>query len=271
MYIYIGGGLNLKYAPDLELNVLESFWTLKTRRELKIEKPFVKRFFLDSGAFSAWSKGATIDLDRYIGFIKRFQDKIDVYANLDNITDVKETEDNQKRMEDAGLNPLPVFHHGEPFEILDKLLDKYEYIALGGMVPVPTVKLDPWLAICFERICNEDGTPKRKVHGFGLTTISLMKKFPFYSVDSVSPVLTGAMGGIMGTGGQVINLSRGKRIDEKTKLAIETLATGYTMDQLFGDYRARVVVNIKYFQQLEKELLENPPIFINKQKRLFDL
>ncbi|KKL88704.1 hypothetical protein LCGC14_1922050 [marine sediment metagenome] len=191
--IFVGGGLNLKYSPDLQLNVLESYWTLKSRRELKIEKPFVKSFFLDSGAFSAWSRGATIDLDRYIGFIKRFKDKINIYANLDNITDIKETEANQKTMEDAGLQPLPVFHHGEPFEILDKLLSEYTYVALGGMVPVPTVKLDPWLTLCFERICNDDGTAARKIHGFGLTTISLIKKFPFYSVDSVSPVLTGVI------------------------------------------------------------------------------
>lgn len=270
MIIYIGGGLNLKYSPNLQLNVLESFWTLKTRRELKIEKPFVKRFFLDSGAFSAWSKGATIDLDRYIGFIKRFKPQIDVYANLDNITNVNETEENQKKMEGVGLRPLPVFHYGEPFKILEKLLDKYEYIALGGMVPIPTIKLDPWLCTCFEKICNKDGTAGRKVHGFGLTTVSLIKKYPFWSVDSVSPVLTGAMGGIMGTGGQVLSLSRDRRIDEKTKLAIETLETGFTIDQLFNDYKARVLVNLNYFNELEKELTENPPVFINRQAKLFD-
>lgn len=269
MLIYVGGALNLKYSPDLQLNVLESYWTLKTRRELKIEKPFVKSFFVDSGAFSANSQGVTIDLDRYIGFIKRFQDKIDIYANLDNITDVKKTEENQKKMEDAGLNPLPVFHHGEPFEILEKLLDRYEYIALGGMVPIPTVRLDPWLSLCFERICNQDGTAAKRIHGFGLTTISLMKKYPFASVDSISPVLTGAMGGIMAVGGQVISLSRNKRIDEKTKLTIKTL--GYNIDELFNDYKARVLINLNYFNELEKELTENPPVFINQQLKLFDL
>jgi len=269
MQIFIGGGLNLKYSPDLQLNVLESYWALKTRRELKIEKPFVKRFFLDSGAFSAWSKGVTIDLDRYINFIKRFKEHLDVYANLDNITDIQETEDNQKKMEDAGLKPLPVFHHGEPFEILDRMLDTYDYIALGGMVPIPTVRLDPWLTLCFERICNKDGTPAKKIHGFGLTTISLMKKYPFYSVDSVSPVLTGAMGGIMGAEGQVISLSRNKRIDAKTRLTIETL--GYDINKLFVDYKARILVNLNYFNELEKELTENPPIFIDKQPKLFDL
>jgi len=269
MKIYVGGGLSLKYSPDLQLNVLESYWALKTRRELKIEKPFVKRFFLDSGAFSAWSQGATIDLDRYIGFIKKFEDKIDVYANLDNIINVNETEENQKKIEDAGLNPLPVFHYGEPFEILDKLLNKYNYVALGGMVPIPTIKLDPWLTSCFERICNEDGTAGKKIHGFGLTTISLMRKYPFYSVDSVSPVLTGAMGGIMTVGGQVISLSRNKRIDKITELTVKTL--GYNIDELFTNYKARVLVNLNYFNELEKELTKNPPIFINKQLKLFDL
>ena len=76
--------------------------------------------FLDSGAFSAWTRGVEIDIQKYIEFIKQNQDVITVYANLDVISPgrfsmgTKESAEltlrNQKIMEQAGLSPLPVFH-----------------------------------------------------------------------------------------------------------------------------------------------------------------
>ena len=42
--------------------------------------------FLDSGAFSAWTRGMEIDIQKYIEFIKQNQDIITVYANLDVIS-----------------------------------------------------------------------------------------------------------------------------------------------------------------------------------------
>ena len=42
-----------------------------------------------------------------------------------------------------------------------------------------------------------------------------------------------------------------------------------TAEELFNDYKLRTLYNIRYFLELEKELTENPPRFINPQKRLF--
>ena len=39
--------------------------------------------FLDSGAFSAWTKGESIDIDAYARFCVRLQDKVEAIANLD--------------------------------------------------------------------------------------------------------------------------------------------------------------------------------------------
>ena len=41
-----------------------------------------------------------------------------------------------------------------------------------------------WLYKCFWRICDDDGYPKIKVHGFRFT--ARMAAFPFWSVDSTS-------------------------------------------------------------------------------------
>jgi len=161
--------------------------------------------FLDSGAYSAWSKGVEINLDEYIGFIKQHEQSIEVYANLDVISNeetgneksARQTWQNQKAMEEAGLDPLPVFHYGEPLKYLKRYIKQYDYISLGGMVPVSNGQLISWLDKLFTKhLTDEQGMPLVKIHGFGLTSLQLMMRYPWYSVDSTSWVITGRTGQI---------------------------------------------------------------------------
>ena len=46
-------------------------------------------------------------------------------------------------------------------------------------------------------LTNPDGTPKVKVHGFGLTARELMFRFPWGSVDSTSWMHTSRYGGVL--------------------------------------------------------------------------
>jgi hypothetical protein len=143
--------------------------------------------FIDSGAFSAWSLGIKITIEEYITFIKRFNDAITVYANLDVIGNVEGTWRNQKIMEDAGLHPLPVYHIEDPIEYLDKCLE-YDYFCLGGMAKgYSTHERTKFLDKCFTIICNtKNHMPLAKVHGFGVTGYSLITRYPWYSVDSTT-------------------------------------------------------------------------------------
>jgi len=106
-----------------------------------------------------------IDINEYISFIKENKDKIEVYANLDVIGNYEATEKNQQYLEASGLRPLFTFHFGSPVEKLKNAVEKYDYIALGGLVPHSKnrKRLQNWLDRCFAVI----GT-KCKVHGFGI-------------------------------------------------------------------------------------------------------
>lgn len=157
--------------------------------------------FLDSGAFSAFTKGVEIDIYKYIDFIKANMDRIHIYANLDVIgTDKKSaklTYKNQGIMEEAGLNPIPVFHLHEPFKYLKLYVEKYDYIALGIAGRTQHKILIPWMDQCFtDYICDAKKFPKVKVHGFAVTSLKLMLRYPWYSVDSISWVMTSRMGAI---------------------------------------------------------------------------
>ena len=159
--------------------------------------------FLDSGAFSAWTQGVEIDIQEYIRFIKEHEEVIEVYANLDvigmggkqpNEKTAELTLKNQKIMEEAGLNPLPCFHYGEPMNYLEYYVENYDYLALGVAGNVGK-KLMPWLDVCFaDYICDKNGMPKIKTHGFAVTSLSLMLRYPWWSVDSTSWVVTGRLG-----------------------------------------------------------------------------
>src|SRR5262245_30767441 len=50
-------------------------------RPMKPPEPI--RLFLDSGAYSAWKKGETIDVRDYIKFVREAEPCLTVYANLD--------------------------------------------------------------------------------------------------------------------------------------------------------------------------------------------
>lgn len=154
--------------------------------------------FLDSGAFSAQTQGVTIDIYDYINFIKENQEVIKTYSNLDIIGDAEGTYKNQKIMEKQGLKPIPVFHYGEDIKWLKKYLKQgYDYLSLGGMVPISTPELTHWLDYLFTKfLTDNEGLPIIKIHGFGLTSFELMLRYPWYSVDSTSWVVTGRLGSL---------------------------------------------------------------------------
>lgn len=151
--------------------------------------------FMDSGAFSAYTQGAVIDLQEYIDFVKQHEGVLEVYANLDVIGDAKATWKNQKKMERQGLMPMPCYHFGEEWKWLDRYIRQYDYIALGGIAVKKNYEiLTRWLDECFYRICDSNGIPKVKVHGFGITSLRLIFRYPWYSLDSTSWVVTSRMG-----------------------------------------------------------------------------
>ena len=240
--------------------------------------------FLDSGAFSAFTKKIVIDIDEYITFIKKYEEYLEVYAVLDDITDPDITYKNQKYMESKGVNPLPCYHYGEDIKYLKRYLDEdYEYIALGGMVPISTGDLKKWLDSLFNNhLTDSKGVAKVKIHGFGLTSIGLMVRYPWHSVDSTSWVMTGRFGAVYvpvfrngnydydtiphkvtvsdkspkrkdkGQHYSTYNSIIQKQIDSYFKLK------GYKYQELSEDYKKRDELNIIYFLDLEKNLPDKP-------------
>ena len=154
--------------------------------------------FADSGAYSALSQGVPVDIYEYAEWLKKWGHYFEIYSNLDVIRNPELTEINQKILEKEGLNPIPVFHTGSDFKILDEMAEKYPYIALGGMVGQPRNACLRWAAICMKRT---EKTSTR-FHGFGMTSKSVIEKLHWYSVDSSSWVAPAKFGQMMLFDGQ---------------------------------------------------------------------
>lgn len=191
MKLYLADFVKMRLAnfaqdyPNTPFSMLLSYHYFK---KVDLDAWFAKDFqqpyprvFLDSGAFSARTLGVTIDLDAYARYILRYQHLLETYANLDVIMNAQATWDNQQRLEQQyGLRPLPVFHVTEPWDMLERYLDRYPYIALGcGGLRAQVYR--PWLVQCFQRAKG-----RAVYHGFGMTDWKVMASFPWYSVDSTS-------------------------------------------------------------------------------------
>jgi len=180
---------------------LESYHYIKENDEaIEYYRHLKKTIFLDSGAFSMFTQGIKIDLKVYADYIKAHADVIHVASNLDEIGQHREQDsyNNQRALERYGVKVQPVHHARDDDKwLLKYMAEGYDYIFLGGMVAESTKYLRGWLDHVWHKyLTNKDGSAKIKVHGFGLTTVELMRRYPWYSVDSTSWVITGRFGSI---------------------------------------------------------------------------
>jgi hypothetical protein len=189
---------NAKLLRDSVKYNLESYHYIKKGNYVRNIKADGARIFLDSGAFSSFSLGVDVNINDYADFIKENKDFIDMASVLDAIGDPVGTFHNQNTLEKLGVEVLPCFHYGEPWDLCEYYLNNYEYITIGGMVPIPNQKLEGWLDELWDKVLTDnDGYSRRKVHGFGLTARNLMEKYPWFSCDSSSWIQAASNGSIV--------------------------------------------------------------------------
>ena len=195
----------------------------------------VKSLFIDSGAYSMYTgKAKDLDVDEYIDFVNSIDDDICLIAQLDTlpgkfgipkkredyIESGKKSWENYLYMRKKLKSPeklIPVFHYGEPFSVLQNMLDWRDKTydpskdsrkkndkgqvwsdEFGWIYPdrVVVCGLSPandsaqgvknrYLAECYDFIAKSSYTDI-KTHLFGMTSLDALKKFPAFSADSVS-------------------------------------------------------------------------------------
>jgi hypothetical protein len=255
------------------------------------------RVFLDSGAYSAFTKGHEIDVRTYAQWIRDNNDLIELFNDperqrvhfmasvLDKIGQGRESADgtfaNQKRLEDMGIMCLPCYHYGEPEYVLEYYLTHYPYITIGGMVPISVPQLQMWLDRIWKNyLTHPDGTRRVKVHGFGLTSIPLMTRYPWYSVDSAAWVQKAMFGNVIFPDIGIVQISEHSPAAKKINAHLDTMAQphadairekiiahGFDPERLRTNRDSRIAFNINTFTILMREVASDK--FTIKQPVLF--
>ena len=183
----------------------------------RLSAPTNGKLLIDSGAHSAHTKGITLDLEEYIGFVNENIDKFTLYVQVDKIPGVyrmpKTAKDwleapqlsweNYLYMREKSKDPsklVPVFHQGEDLKWLRNMLDyKFSdgsHIPYIGLSPRGDVSLKAkydFSAECFATIQNSSN-PNVKTHAFGATSLEMLERLPYTSADSTTWVLVSAFG-----------------------------------------------------------------------------
>ena len=135
---------------------------------------------LDSGAFSAWTRKAVIDIDELIAFIHKVNPERAI--QLDVIGDSDATWENYLYMK-FKANVMPVIHLNAPDYHIERVLnDDAIYICLGGLVGTPTQKQIKWL----DHVFSFPKIRVKRVHILGVMTNAILLRYPAYSADSSS-------------------------------------------------------------------------------------
>jgi hypothetical protein len=182
---------------------------------------------LDSGAFTAWSKGGEVLLPDLILIYKDVMKKYwhlckEIYLiNLDKIPGAPgRTADNEEieeciRISDInykillsefGDRVLPVFHQNEDENRLAEVCNMGQYICVSPRNDLPERFRVAWSQEVHTKI--PEGT---MTHGLATTGIKMMTRVPWTSVDSAGWIFTTAMGGItICLNGELTNVSVSK-------------------------------------------------------------
>lgn len=181
------------------------------------------RLMLDSGAYSVWVKRdekgqqvESLNIRDYVSFIKKYQEYIDTYVVMDAIPGTpgkwatqeqyeegaSKTYDNYRYMRDAGLDPIPIFRQGESWQWLERYLvdERALYIGISAekMIDAKTRRVrQQWLDQVFTRLTDTSGTPIVQTHGFAITSIPLLFRYPWTTVDSTTWSLIASYGFII--------------------------------------------------------------------------
>lgn len=144
---------------------------------------------LDSGAYSAWTKGSQIPLLAFSRFIREHGPRFHWVASLDVIGNPEATRRNWDALR-RSWPVVPTVHLLTDLRFLDYYLGHgVDRVAIGGMVGNRDVakvgsQVHGWIREALSR-CHARGV---RVHGFGLQSRRTVGAHPWDSVDATSAV-----------------------------------------------------------------------------------
>lgn len=172
-----------------------AFVSFERPEQVELAAEMAQSFALDNGAFSAWKRGAVIDVSGYAQWVNHWRKHPGFdFCIIPDAIDGDEAENDRLfgTWRNAGGDlscDVPVWHLHESTDRLNRLCNTYPRVALGssGVYADPGSK--SWRTRMHEaltRICDEQGRPPCKLHGLRMLDPTLFSQMPLSSADSTS-------------------------------------------------------------------------------------
>jgi len=266
IYFACGGTEQVGFIKDnfQKANLLISAYhwkTIKDKGFRLVNETSDSKVIVDSGAFSIWKSNKKTTLNNYLEFIGRVNEIFKgnaIYVNLDVIPGVfgrkpskKETEEacekgyeNYLKLIKHKLNIMPVHHQYDNVSWLRKYIKHKPFVL--GVSPAndrTTKGRIPYLDESFSIVKD-----KVRCHGLAVTGDALMKRYPWYSVDSASWTSATGMG-------VIYKYQNGKVVSHHqsniNKLNIKDVGC---VDTIKPNYKIRRTGSINAFMKAEKDI-----------------
>ena len=119
--------------------LLCSYWYFKHKslRDFCNTIGYKPEIMLDSGAYSAFTKGSSVNLFDYMKYIAENDEYISRYVALDVIGDTFATKLYYEIMRNKGFRPIPVYHFGDDISLMQYYISNgSRTVALGNTVRI---------------------------------------------------------------------------------------------------------------------------------------
>lgn len=138
------------------------------------------RLMIDSGAFTAWSKGKPISLDAYAEYLERWRGCWDHAVTLDVIGNGRASAKNTRKLHAKGLPVMPVFTRGDNLAEFDAMVQDSGYVCVGGLVGLPVPAQKARVKMLQRRAQDQGGG----IHALGIGSVAVLRDAMPYSSDS---------------------------------------------------------------------------------------
>lgn len=235
------------------------------------------KLFIDSGAYTVYTKNIDLDVDEYIKYINSIDEHLTIFAQVDKIPGVHGQPKTKEQileapelswknycyMRERVKSPdklLPIFHRRENWKYLHQMLETtfdgkhIPYIGLATTTDSTVKEKEDWFNKCFD-IIKKSSNPNVKTHAFGMASLRLLEQYPFTSADSTSWIMVGANGNIMTPFGlMTVSDSRSHLKnhisnnigEEKLKKYLQNI--GIELELVKTDYKYRTLANLIYLK-----------------------
>ncbi len=178
------GRNNVEILPDSSLPALLISFVYLDAFVTNQRKYHYRNWMMDSGAYSAYNIGTTIDINKYIDTCLRLGERDKTLTEiiaLDVIGSGEGSLKNATYMKAQGVTDcIPVHHIGDDWDILKEYCKNHPKVGLSCRFGEPINKSLKYYDQCFAR-----AWPK-KFHSFGWIDEKMLMKYPFHSSDSSS-------------------------------------------------------------------------------------